>query len=542
MNSPIFVLTMKATCIDYSETHSFSETLLKYIAGDSKLQPYISYRPCPENFGKLISQKPPINREALVNALKKQYADQRYANTESALVFQNIESLSQTETYTITTGHQLNIFTGPLYFIFKIVTAINLASDLKAVYPDKNFVPVYWMATEDHDFAEINHTKLAGQKFSWDETVSGATGRIDPKSIRATLKSYINSLGISENSQKLAAILEEAYLNSNSLAEATRYLVHCLFAEYGLVILDADDIELKIQFSGIVKQDILDQKSHQAITKTSKKLEEDGFQTQVHAREINFFYLKDGLRERIVFENQRWEVLNTDIYFSREELIAEIDNHPDRFSPNVVMRPLYQEVILPNLAYVGGGAEIVYWLQLKQNFDQFGISFPILIPRNSALIARQSFYNKLDKLKISVKDIFKDTEALKKEYVIRHSEYSLNLNTEWDEFNALFEKLKKRSADIDPTLAASSDAVKTRLKTALSNLEKKFVKAEKRNHEVALRQIETLRKTYFPGNSLQERTENFGLLYTQYGDKFIAELIHHFKPLDFKFTVLEFQS
>ena len=319
-------------------------------------------------------------------------------------------------------------------------------------------------------------------------------------------------------------------------------MVHCLFAEYGLLILDADDIELKRQFSDIVKQDIVDQKSHKAITKTSKKLEEDGFQTQVHAREINFFYLKDGLRERIVFENQRWEVLNTDIHFSREELIAEIDNHPDRFSPNVVMRPLYQEVILPNLAYVGGGAEIVYWLQLKQNFDQFGISFPILIPRNSALIARQSFYNKLDKLKISVKDIFKDAEALKKEYVIRHSEYSLNLNTEWDEFNALFEKLKKRSADIDPTLAASSDAVKTRLKTALSNLEKKFVKAEKRNHEVALRQIETLRKTYFPGNSLQERTENFGLLYTQYGDKFIAELIHHFKPLDFKFTVLEFQS
>ena len=541
MNSPIFVATMKATCIDYSETHSFSETLLKYIASDSKLQPYISYWPKPENFGKLISQKNSSpNRDVLVNALKKQYADPRYANDDSALVFQNIESLALTETYTVTTGHQLNIFTGPLYFIFKIVTAINLASELKEAYPDKNFVPVYWMATEDHDFAEINHTKLAGLKFSWDENVSGATGRIDPKSIQAILKSYINALGISESSQKLATILKEAYLNSDNLAEATRYLVHHLFAKYGLVILDADDIELKSQFAEIVKQDILGQKSHKAISETSKKLEEDGFQTQVYAREINFFYLKDHLRERIVFENERWEVLNTEIHFNREELIAEIDNHPDRFSPNVVMRPLYQEVILPNLAYIGGGAEIVYWLQLKRNFDQFGLSFPILIPRNSALIANQSFSNKLHNLKIPVQDIFKPTEILKKEYVIRHSQHTLNLNGEWNEFNLLFGKLKQRSANIDPTLAASSDAVKARLKNALANLEKKFIKAEKRNHEVALRQIENLRNTYFPGNSLQERTENFGLLYAQYGDNFIAELIHHFKPLDFKFTVLEF--
>lgn len=529
---------MKATYIDYSETHSFSETLLSYISQDSKLEPFLSYWPNSDNFGKLLAKRRDnVNRDVLVNTLNQQYS--QYQNPESKFVLDNIALLSKSNTYTITTGHQLNIFTGPLYFIYKIVTAINLAKELKAAYPDKDFVPVYWMATEDHDFAEINHTQLQERKFSWDINVKGATGRVNPASIEATLKAYENVLGISENSAKLSKILDEAYLKHTTLADATRYLVHTLFAEYGLVIIDADTVELKREFSSIIKEDILEQKSYNAITETSAQLEEKGFGTQVHAREINFFYLKDNLRERIVYENNCWEVLNTSVSFNREELIAEIEQHPDRFSPNVVMRPLYQEVVLPNIAYVGGGAEIIYWLQLKKNFEQYGIDFPILIPRNSALIAGDSFGNKLCRLKIPVKEIFKNADLLKKEWVIAHSEHVLNLSNEFQEFSALFEKLKLRAYKIDPTLAASTEAVRARLKKALNNLEQKLIKAEKRNHEGALSQIDNLRQKYFPGNSLQERTENFGLLYTRHGDKLITDLVRNFKPLDFKFTVLE---
>lgn len=531
---------MKATYIDYSETHSFSETLLDYISQDSKLESFISYWPKIENFGKLLEEKRHhINRDVLVKSLKQQYSHPEYHNQESKWVNENIDLLSQSNTFTITTGHQLNIFTGPLYFIYKIVTAINLATELKAAYPDKNFVPVYWMATEDHDFAEINHTQLHGQKFSWDIEVKGATGRVNPGSVEATLKAYENVLGISENSKKLSEILDKAYLKHDTLADATRFLAHSLFSAYGLVVVDADDIDLKREFSSIIKEDILEQKSFIAINEASEKLEENGFSTQVNAREINFFYLKDNLRDRIVYENEKWEVLNTSISFSREELIKEIDAHPDRFSPNVVMRPLYQEVVLPNLAYVGGGAEVIYWLQLKKNFDQYGIAFPILIPRNSALITEESFGNKLCRLKIPVKGIFKDSEVLKKEWVIAHSEHTLNLTSELQEFNALFEKLKLRAYKIDPTLAASTEAINARLKRAMNNLEQKLIKAEKRNHSGALSQIDNLRQKYFPGNSLQERTENFGLLYTRYGDKLIADLVRQFKPLDFKFSVLE---
>lgn len=528
---------MKATYIDYSETQSFSETLLSYLSQDTKLEPYLSCWPCLENFGSSISKRTPVNREVLVNALRKQYS--AFQDAESGKVLANIESLHTENTFTITTGHQLNIFTGPLYFIYKIVTAINLAKELKIAHPDKNFVPVYWMATEDHDFEEINHTKLHGKKFTWDEKVNGATGRLSPSSIRSTLKEYQNALGISENAKKLCSIVEEAYLHHDTLADATRFLVHKLFAGYGLVVIDADDIELKKQFAPIIKADILEQKSYRAITETSKNLQDSGFETQVHAREINFFYLKDDLRERLIFENGNWAVLNTEISFSREELIKEIEQHPDRFSPNVVMRPLYQEIILPNLAYIGGGAEIIYWLQLKSNFDQYGISFPLLILRNSALIVGESLNNKLSRLKMDIKDLFKPAETLKKEWVLANSEHTLHLSNEWHQFSSLFESLKERAFSIDPTLAPSTEAIKVRLKKALSNLEQKLIKAEKRNHKGALSQIDQLRHRYFPGNGLQERTENFGLLYTQYGDGFIDELIQHFKPLDFKFTILE---
>ncbi|MGV3509555.1 MAG: bacillithiol biosynthesis cysteine-adding enzyme BshC [Sphingobacteriaceae bacterium] len=531
---------MKATYIDYSETHSFSETLLSYISRNANLKPYISYWPELESFGKLISEnKTSTDRKVLVDALRKQYSDSRYKNLESKAVTDNIELLSKPDTYTITTGHQLNIFTGPLYFIFKIVTAINLAKDLKAAYPDKDFVPVYWMATEDHDFAEINYAKLHGQKFSWDENASGATGRINPITIEPALKAYQSALGISENSANLGKILEEAYLKHDNLAAATRFLVHNLFASYGLIVLDADDADLKKLFAPVIKQDILEQKSFRTINETSSSLKAAGFDTQVHSREINFFYLKDNLRERIVFENDRWEVLNSQISFSRDELIAEIDQHPERFSPNVVMRPLYQEIILPNLAYVGGGAEIVYWLQLKQNFDQYDVRFPILIPRNSALITAESFSNKLCRLHIPLKDIFKPAETLKKEWVLANSEHVLSLSDETQEFTAIFEKLKLRAYKIDPTLAPSTEAINVRLQRALLNLEQKLIKAEKRNHEGALSQIDNLKQKYFPQNGLQERSENFGLLYTRFGDGFIAELVNHFKPLDFKFTVLE---
>lgn len=528
---------MKATYIEYSETNSFSKTLLAYLAHDESLKPFVGHWPTLEGFEMQMAEKKVFaHRAVLVDRLRSQYAE---ILQDSPQVAANIDLLLQDNTYTITTGHQLNIFTGPLYFIFKIMTAIRLSEDLKAKYPEKNFIPVYWMATEDHDFEEINHTKVYGKKISWDTPTISATGRMDTSSIIDAVKQYTNILGLSENSAKLTAIVEHAYLKHNRLADATRYMVNELFKSYGLLIIDADDNPLKQLFQPIIKADILSQKSFKAITARSEELEAHGFSTQVHAREINFFYLTDEFRERLVLNaDGNYEVLHQNMYFTREELEKEIDTYPERFSPNVVMRPMYQEVILPNLAYIGGGAEMVYWMQLKSNFDQYQIDFPILIPRNSAMITDDNVAAKLFRVDLTFKSIFRTAEVLKKEYVRRHTKERLNLNDEWMELNAIFGKIRLRTHKIDPSLGPSTEAIKARLKKAMNNLEKKLMKAEKRNHQHALADIDNVKEKLFPGGGLQERSENFALLYVKYGDNLFRELFKYFNPLDFKFTIL----
>jgi bacillithiol biosynthesis cysteine-adding enzyme BshC len=304
------------------------------------------------------------------------------------------------------------------------------------------------------------------------------------------------------------------------------------------VIIDADDHRFKQQFAPIMERDIIEQNSFKNITATNRQLEELGVHIQVNPREINFFYLQDGLRERLVFEKDRYQVLNSEIHFTEAELKREIMEFPERFSPNVVMRPLYQECILPNIAYVGGGAEVVYWLELKSNFEHYHIDFPILILRNSGLVIGKETAAKIARMDLAPSELFKSADIIKSNWVKKHSQHTLNLTEEWREISAIFEKIKLRAHKIDPTLANSAEAVQARLKHAMENLEKKLVKAEKINYHTRLQQVEQIKADLFPHDSLQERSENFGLFYVKWGQTFIDELIRNFEPLDFKFTVL----
>jgi bacillithiol biosynthesis cysteine-adding enzyme BshC len=535
---------MDASCISYKDTGFFSHTVTEYIENRAELQPFYGYRPDMAGFAEFLKNKKVVaDREVLVRVLTKQYEclgkePGKLCTYSTALTAQNLELLKLDNTYTITTGHQLNIFAGPLYFLYKIATAIKLARQLKAAHPDKNFVPVYWMASEDHDFAEINYTNIGGKKVHWWYEASGATGRIDPVSIRQALNQYKGVLGMEGHATNLAEIVETAYTKFDKLADATRYLVNSLFGQYGLVIIDADDHEFKKGFAPIIEQDIIGQHSFKNISETNQKLHELGVHIQVNPREINFFYLKEHLRERIVFENDSYHVLNTEIKFTEAELKKEIAEYPERFSPNVVMRPLYQECILPNIAYIGGGAEVVYWLELKSNFDHYKIDFPILILRNSALVIKKEQAAKVERMNLDAIDLFKQSDALQTYWIKKHSDHNLSIAEEWREMENLFEKIKLRAYKIDPTLSPSAAAVQARLKKAMDNLEKKLIRAEKRNYSVRLEQLTAVKAELFPKDSLQERSENFGLMYVKWGQVFIDELVRLFEPLDFKFTVL----
>ena len=531
---------MDVACISYKETGFFSQTISDYIDDNAELRPFYSYRPDMAGFAKLLADKKVIaDRAILTEVLTEQYSKISDSGFPIAdLVAGNIELLKANNTYTVTTGHQLNIFAGPLYFIYKIVTAIKLARDLKAQFPDRNFVPVYWMASEDHDFAEISYTTIGGKKVHWWYEAAGATGRINPDTMRQAINQYKGALGLAGHAPELAAMVEKAYTGFDKLADATRYLVNALFGQYGLVIIDADDARFKQRFAPIIEQDIVEQNSFKHITATNEDLQKLGVHIQVNPREINFFYLQDKSRERIVFENDAYHVLNTETRFTLAELKQEIAQHPERFSPNVVMRPLYQECILPNIAYIGGGAEVVYWLELKSTFDHYKVDFPVLILRNSGLVVRKESADKIKRMELSTVDLFKSSDTIKNEWVKKHSENTLNLQQEWNELQAVFENIRQRSIKIDATLAPSAKAVEARLKHALDNLEKKLIKAEKRNYQTRLEQIDQVKAELFPKDSLQERNENFGLLYVRWGQQFIDELIKNFDPLDFKFAVL----
>lgn len=528
---------MQSSCIDYKHTGFFSQTVIDYIEDKPELRPFYSYRPDIAGFKALLANKKVnADREILVQVLTEQYSKLHTQNLKP--VSDNIALLKLQNTYTITTGHQLNIFAGPLYFIFKIVTAIKLARQLKQEFPDKNFVPVYWMASEDHDFAEINYTNIGGKKVHWWYEATGATGRINPDTMRQALNQYKGVLGLEHYGGELADIVEKAYAGFDKLADATRYLVNALFGQYGLVIIDADDHRLKKQFAHIVEEDITEESSFKNISATNEQLEKQGVHIQVNPREINFFYLTDGLRERIVFEDDRYKVLNTEISFTKNELQKVISEHPECFSPNVVMRPLYQEYILPNIAYIGGGSEVVYWLELKSNFEHYGVDFPILILRNSGLVVPKRPALKVGKMQLATGDLFKSADAIKNSWIKKHSDHQLSLANDWQQLQQVFEEIKQRSAKIDPTLAKSTDAIKARLEHAIHNLEKKLVRAEKSNYQTRLEQIDQIKAELFPKDSLQERTENFGLFYVKWGQSFIDELLRHFEPLAFKFTVL----
>jgi bacillithiol biosynthesis cysteine-adding enzyme BshC len=537
---------MDVDCISYKETGFFSPTVIDYLEDKPELKPFYSYRPTLDGFAEFLKNKKVVaDRELLADTLDDQYQlIDKYAriwDPEFSIpqpVQQNIQDLRLPNTYTITTGHQLNIFAGPLYFIYKIVTAIKLAQQLKEQFPDKNFVPVYWMASEDHDFAEISYTTIGGKKVHWWLEASGATGRIHPETLRQALNQYKGVLGMEHYAPELAAIVETAYTRFDRLADATRYMVNALFGRYGLVIIDADNKRLKQHFAPIIEQDIIEQNSFKNITTTNEKLHQLGVHIQVNPREINFFYMKGSLRERLVFEDDIYKVLNTEISFTEAELKQVIASNPERFSPNVVMRPLYQECILPNIAYIGGGAEVVYWLELKSNFEHYKIDFPVLILRNSGLVIRKESAVKIKRMELTSTEIFKSTDILKNYWIKKHSDHNLSLQTEWAELTAIFDKLKDRAAKIDPTLGPSTEAVRARLKKALDNLEKKLVRSEKQNYHTRLEQIEQIKAEFFPKGSLQERNENFGLLYVKWGQSFIDELIRNFEPLDFEFAVL----
>ena len=528
---------MPNDCISYQNSGYFSPLMNDYLNQNSKLQSLYNRFPSLENFEKQIIEKQNNfrhdNRNTLVAVLQKQYSGLEISH----LTQQNIESLKVENTFTVTTGHQLNLFSGPLYFLYKIISTINLTSELKVKYPAYNFVPIYWMATEDHDFEEINYFNFKGKKFRWNKDSSGPVGRLSTEGLADFFEIFEQELGSSTNAEKLKTLFKEAYLNHNNLADATRYLANQLFGNQGLVIIDADDTGLKHQFIPYIKEELLQQTAYKNVIATTEKLTE--YNVQVNPREINLFYIEDNLRERIIYQDGKYLVNNRKLEFSQQEILNLLESNPEKFSPNVIMRPLYQEVILPNLCYIGGGGEIAYWLELKSFFDAVKVSFPILLVRNSVLLATEKQIKKADRLNLSWNDLFSKQNDLINEKTKVLSEFDIDLTLLKTQLQKQFSILNEITTKTDPSFAGAVKAQEIKQLKGLDKLEKRLLKAEKIKLKDTLSRITNLQNELFPNQGLQERQANFSEFYLEAGDHLISKLTETLQPLEQQFDIIE---
>ena len=526
-----------ATRIPYRQTNAFSRIITDYLDKTPALAPFYAHPLTPEGIGQAIAQRKKFNtpRSVLVATLQKQYADV----VTTAATAANITALGAENTFTITTAHQNNIFTGPLYFIYKIVHVIRLAEEYNKKMPDNKFVPVYYIGSEDADLEELNHIQLRGKKLVWNTKQTGAVGRMKVDSdVQRMINEIEGQLSVLSHGVEIVSLLRQAYRTGISIEAATFEFVNALFGRFGLVVLCPDNAALKALLKPVFRDDLLRQTAAGIVQQTAAELTEAGYKVQAHARDINLFYLADGIRQRIETTGDEWRVVDTDTRFTEPELMQELEQHPDRFSPNVILRGLYQCTILPDIAFVGGGGETAYWFQLKKLFDHYKVPFPVLVLRNSFLLLEKKWEEKMQHLGLQVPDLFNGEEKLLNELVNRESNHELTLNGKLASTEELYQHIRGQVAAIDPTLANHVDALKTQTLRRLAELEKKMLRAEKRKFEDQRRQLHTLMEALFPGGGLQERKESFLYYYALLGPAFLDQLYSASLALEQEFVVL----
>lgn len=532
------VVDIDCTHIPYSETGNFSSLVQDYLAGADSLQPYHKYTPDAAGIKQAIADrsKYPVNRKVLVDVLTKQYEHL----PKHDKVIANIEKLGSEDTFTICTAHQPNLLTGYLYFVYKILHAIKLADELNTLYTDKHFVPVYYMGSEDNDLEELGTFRYNNQKYIWDADLQkGAVGRMKTQSVKPLLNELFRVLGPpNDTTEELKEELTKAYLHHNTIAEATQYLVNELFGRFGLVIINPDDAALKQCFIPVMQDDLLNHNAYALVSENIEVLEEQ-YKVQAHPRLINLFYLQDGSRDRIEKRNGKWMALNTSFTWTEEELIAELNANPERFSPNVILRGIFQETILPNIAFIGGGAEVAYWMELKSTFDTYKIFFPVVLLRQSVQWLAAHHKKLRLELGFSINDLFKTDNALIRQYIRTNSNNSWQTDEEQKAITVILQQLQAKAASLDQTLQASAASAIVKIQHQIESLEKKMLRAEKRRMHTQLERINRLKNSAFPNNGLQERYENFISYYTEMGEQYFDVLYNNIQPLQNEFLVIE---
>jgi bacillithiol synthase len=483
-----------------------------YLAGEPDLMAFAAWPYPLKDFMPLIHarSKTPVPRTELAAEL----ITQNQHLPESEAVLANIHKLKSECTFTVTTGHQVCLMGGPLFTLFKIATTIALARELKEKHPENDFVPVLWMATEDHDWEEVNHFyRNFNEKTVYPGSFQGPVGRhlMEP-SIEEVLP------------QSLPASIRSFYRPGTTLAEAFRSLMHHLFGRDGLVVLDADRPALKKLFAPKMARELQGTGMANAVRTATQHLEDLGFKAQIFPRDINLFYIGDGGRSLIdrvegeyklkqdksqkggqSIQSNQQEAQRS---WTQESILEELDQYPENFSPNVALRPVYQETLLPTVAFVGGWAEISYWLQLKAGFAALETPFPLLVPRMHATLFTASQAQELKSLGLPLSTISLPLHLINDLYLKQHWDEE-PLGHAIEQVDQAFEKLAAMVNELDPTLAAGVRAEQARSNNAFESLQKKVKKSLRNRTPQPYQHIAALKNAIEPENQPQQRTLNF---------------------------------
>ena len=532
-------MQFSSTNIPYLKTDSFSKLVTDYLNQHEQLNTFYKYSTNVEGIQKAIEERTfsTISRKSLV-----QHFQYNYSKQASKKQVEHIKLLENKNCFTITTAHQPNIFTGPLYVIYKIIHTIKLAESLQNKFSNQNFVPVFFMGSEDADLDELGNISIQNKKIVWQTKQTGAVGRMFVDNDFLQLIDEIKGqIGITSFGYELSEIFSHCYTKGKAIQLATFELLNILFAEYGLLVLIPDDKLLKQEFVATIKKEIATSFSNKIVEETNIEISKQ-YKTQAVGREINLFYLIDDKRERITKIGEDFIIENLHLSFNHAEMLAEIETHPERFSPNVILRPVFQETILPNVAFIGGGGELAYWMQLKNVFEAVNIDYPVLVLRNSFLLMNKKQKLIIEKLGLEIEDFFKNDTEIIANYVLKNSEQDLHFSNEILQIKNTFQELKNHANKIDSTLTEHLKSIELKTIKKIEQAEKKLLRAEKRKFHEQQLQIKKIKSQLFPNEKLQERIENFSSYYSQYGKEFFKILFENSLSLEQEFTIITIEN
>ncbi len=521
--------------IDYEDVPQLSERDKTYQQNPASLNQFFRYLPVIDSFDEVIRTRKAYStdRQLLTDEIRRQYEKAGM----SAAVKHNIDLLERGDTFTIITAHQPVLLTGPLYFIFKIAGVLSLSAQLNNRYEDVNVVPVFILGGEDHDFDEIASVHLFNKTFTWESIQKGAVGRMSLDDLKPTLEEILERFGTSPFAVQLEELIRKAYSEAHNYGDFTFRLINELFKDHGLVVVNMDNRPLKSAFLPLVVKDLQELISHRTVNHDQKELEKIGFKSQALAREVNLFY--HGEDRMLIMRTDSGHYQIGDEEMNLDALLKLLRENPENVSPNVVLRPLFQEFIFPNLAYIGGGGELAYWMERKSMFEAFNVPFPMLIRRDSFMLVDRRSMNNLELLGLPVTELFDREEQIINRYALQQAATEINLDGSKKKLKDLFSEIAELSKAVDPTLFKSVMGECAKAEKIIEYLESKLLKAEKRNRTTELRKISNLKGKFFPGNDgLQERYDNFIPYFLRYGPSWIETMIQLADPLNKSFKIL----